>query len=518
MSMNYREKVQSLTSSSDDDSLVILDTLASPSSKYFVKSILGEGSFGTVTKCIKAATKGTVAVKIMKKRSLTSEAQNEMAILEYLRAFDSDRFNFVKWTDSFIDREHVCIEFELLDISLFDFMRKKHTCCLSVNEIRPILYQVATTLEFLRNLGLVHTDLKPNNIMMVDHVNQPLKVKMIDFGLARHVSQSQRGSYLQPRYYRSPEVILGLPYTTAIDIWSLGCIAAELFLGNVLYPGDSEYDMLRHITQTQGQLPQELLNNGLKTEWFFRRKMYRQRQWTLKTPFEYGRAVFTETHFNSLDDLNKVKPVCHLSDEDNRAEITDRETFVDLLKKMLQLDVSKRITPSQILEDLFITMTDLAASYPNSLYSRDSNTYDLCRTPGTGSPKRKRMRMDPLHDSKETPFEVQACVDDVKPQKKRKRDTFTDSHLGSPRSPDNSSPKRKRMRMDPLHDSKETPFEVQACVDDVKPQKKRKRDTFTDSHLGSPRSPDNSSPKRKRMRMDPLHDSKETPFEVQVVW
>lgn len=138
---------------------------------------------------------------------------------------------------------------------------------------------MATALLLLKSLGVVHSDLKPDNIMMVDQMNQPLKIKVIDFGLARHVSQTQRGSYFQPRFYRqvtgppaqfqykqpkgttkrcwyfifsslrSPEVILGLPYTPAIDMWSLGCIAAELFLGHVLYPGDCEYDMVSVKTQ-----------------------------------------------------------------------------------------------------------------------------------------------------------------------------------------------------------------------------------------------------------------------------
>lgn len=61
---------------------------------------------------------------------------------------------------------------------------------------------MATTLEFLSNHGIVHTDIKPDNIMLVDMVNQPLRVKMIDFGLARHVSQAQWGSFLQPLCYR----------------------------------------------------------------------------------------------------------------------------------------------------------------------------------------------------------------------------------------------------------------------------------------------------------------------------
>ncbi|XP_018531632.1 homeodomain-interacting protein kinase 1 [Lates calcarifer] len=391
MTSNYRDQVQfptseeeettsSSPSSSGDEAQVVLGVLSSPSSDYLVQSFIGEGVFGKVAKCLKAATKETVAVKIIMNSNFAPQAKNEVAILEELRAFDSDRFNFVRCNNAFVDREHICIEFEMLDMSLMDFLANKPSHSLTVKEIRPILHQMATALQLLRSLGVVHTDLKLDNIMMVDHVNQPLKIKMIDFGLARHVSQTEWGSYMQPLYYRSPEVILGLPFTAAIDMWSLGCIAAELFLGHALYPGSCEYDMLRHIVRTQGQLPQQLLNRGVKTRCFFRRNRCRERRWRLKTALEYGQVTCTKSYFKSLDDLKKIRPACHLSNEDTMAEIKDRDNFMDLLKKMLYLDVDKRILPSHLIEDPFITMSDLAESYPNSFYVKTCcEVMEVCR-------------------------------------------------------------------------------------------------------------------------------------------
>lgn len=104
-----------------------------------------------------------------------------------------------------------------------------------------------------QQLGLIHADLKPENIMLVDPVRQPYRVKVIDFGSASHVSKAVCNTYLQSRYYRAPEIILGLPFCEAIDMWSLGCVVAELFLGWPLYPGSSEYDQIRYISQTQGK-------------------------------------------------------------------------------------------------------------------------------------------------------------------------------------------------------------------------------------------------------------------------
>lgn len=114
----------------------------------------------------------------------------------------------------------------------------------------------------LQQLGLIHADLKPENIMLVDPVRQPYRVKVIDFGSASHVSKAVCNTYLQSRYYRAPEIILGLPFCEAIDMWSLGCVVAELFLGWPLYPGSSEYDQIRYISQTQGKQQQKYISRN----------------------------------------------------------------------------------------------------------------------------------------------------------------------------------------------------------------------------------------------------------------
>ncbi|XP_034552970.1 homeodomain-interacting protein kinase 2-like isoform X2 [Notolabrus celidotus] len=375
----YRDQPQSLTSSgdrdtnlssspsSDDETKAILDVISSPSSDYLVRSYVGEGCFGRVAKCLKTATNETVAVKVMKHKDFTLQAENEVEILKKLRAFDPDRYNFVKFYDSFVDSGNICLEFEYLDVSLWHYLEKKPAYTLTVKEIRPVLYQMGITLQLLKNQGLAHSDLKPDNIMLVDHINQPMRIKMIDFGLACYFTETKCGTYMQPRHYRAPEVILGSPFTAAIDMWSLGCIAAELYLGHVLYPGTCEYDMIRQILQTQGQFPFRTLNAGLKTRTFFKR-WKKGRRWRLKSLFECGYSSFSDTQYKSLDDLKKVRPAHHLTEEDTAAEMKDRDSFVELLKRMLHLDIDKRITPSELLEDPFITMTDIAQSFPDSFY------------------------------------------------------------------------------------------------------------------------------------------------------
>ncbi|XP_029912981.1 homeodomain-interacting protein kinase 2-like [Myripristis murdjan] len=153
-----------------------------------------------------------------------------------------------------------------------------------MSAIRPILLQLATALSHLKGIGIIHADIKPENIMIVDH-QEPLRVKLIiDFGIACHVSEVNRGSVVQSLRYRSSEVLYGLPFTEAIDMWSVGCVAAELLIGCPLYPAQSKYDMIRYIGQTQGQLPDHLINLGLYSSEFFNRDTEgSEHLWSLKT-------------------------------------------------------------------------------------------------------------------------------------------------------------------------------------------------------------------------------------------
>uniref|UniRef100_A0A3Q0S4D7 Protein kinase domain-containing protein n=1 Tax=Amphilophus citrinellus TaxID=61819 RepID=A0A3Q0S4D7_AMPCI len=208
---------------------------------YKVEAFLGQGSFGFVTKCLNTQTNKAVAVKINKNDpKILEQAKLEIFILEQLRCLDPDSCNIVRWNGFFIDRERICLNFELLDQSLFDYMKDNNFQGLPISELRPLLYQLANALSHLSSMGIVHTDLKTDNLMVVDRHQCPIKVKIIDFGLACLVSSLVPGDCVQSLWYRAPEVMLRAPFNQAIDIWSLGLIAAELATGLPLYPGKAD--------------------------------------------------------------------------------------------------------------------------------------------------------------------------------------------------------------------------------------------------------------------------------------
>ncbi|KAK6294195.1 hypothetical protein J4Q44_G00350250 [Coregonus suidteri] len=356
-----------------DYQLVQHEVLCSMKNTYEVLDFLGRGTFGQVVKCWKRGTGEVVAVKILKNHpSYARQGQIEVGILARLSGENADEHNLVRAFECFQHRSHTCLVFEMLQQNLYDFLKQNKFSPLPLKVIRPVLQQVATALRKLKTMGLIHADLKPENIMLVDPVRQPYRVKVIDFGSASHVSKAVCSTYLQSRYYRAPEIILGLPFCEAIDMWSLGCVIAELFLGWPLYPGALEYDQIRYISQTQGLPGEHLLNVGSKTARFFCRESDSPyAAWRLKSTDEHETETGMKSKearkyiFSCLDDIVHVNLVMNLEGSDLLAEKVDRREFVGLLKRMLLIDAEKRIAPAEALSHSFMTMQHLL-DFPHS--------------------------------------------------------------------------------------------------------------------------------------------------------
>ncbi|XP_059189070.1 homeodomain-interacting protein kinase 2-like [Centropristis striata] len=321
-----------------------------PTDFKFMK-LLGAGTFGKVVRCLKKDTNQTVAVKIPK---FLEEDSTEVSTMEKLMCQKLDQSNiiqFLGWFDTSVGKAMV---FESLDISLEDFIRTGKCLPMQLSDVSFIIQQLATAFDALKGIGLIHTDLKLDNIMMVDHTKRPFGVKLIDFGLTMHRSKAKQGTTMQVVPYRALEIMLGLPFSEAIDMWSLGCVMAVLLYGKELFSADTEYEALHEITALLGVPPDHLLEKGRKTGKYFTKSECNT--WRLKTHQEYWQG-----HANShpqyqpkvrfsLDKLRRA----HLESID-KCEALRTGWAVDLLEAMLSLDEAKRITPSQILTHPFIT-------------------------------------------------------------------------------------------------------------------------------------------------------------------
>ncbi|KAM7418322.1 hypothetical protein PAMA_015779 [Pampus argenteus] len=347
---------------------------------YTVEDFLGEGGFGFVSKCRHTETGSMAAIKVNKPQpSIVEQTRTEIEMLKSLKRLDPDTCNIIRWNGFFFSQENICLEFELLDQSLTHYMWERKNKPLPLEEIRPVLHQVTTALSHLHSIGIVHADLKPDNIMVADRRQRPLKVKLIDFGLAEFVSEVEAGVRTQTRWYRAPEVILRSHYNEAIDMWSLGLTAAELALGFPLYAAETEYEVLRYIMDTQGQPADYLLNRGTCTNDYFYRQENSQQQWRFKTPEEFTLDTGCnagELKYVVLNSFGHIEVVMVMENGHQH----NQHLFIDLLKKMLKLDPDHRLKAMEVLQHPFFDNSVPQSPHPDAI-QRDETVPQVMRDP-----------------------------------------------------------------------------------------------------------------------------------------
>jgi len=141
-------------------------------------------------------------------------------------------------------------------MSLYDKIKESNFKGLSMELVRKYAVQILSSLETLKDHFIVHCDLKPENILIKDKEKDT--IKLIDFGSSCFENKTLY-LYIQSRFYRAPEVILEVPYTSAIDMWSFACILCELYTGLPIFPGKSTNEQIALIMEVNGLPPLELL-------------------------------------------------------------------------------------------------------------------------------------------------------------------------------------------------------------------------------------------------------------------
>ena len=187
----------------------------------------------------------------------------------------------------------MCIVFELLSGDLFELLKKNNFLGISLITIRFILKQILEGIYQIQKINIIHCDLKPENILIKIKKSTEINIKISDFGSACFKNHAI-ASYIQSRYYRAPEVLIGHPYSAEIDIWSCGCIAAELFIGTPLLPGCNEYDQLFKIMSVMGNLPIYMIMNCKKKEKYM---VLENKTFRIKTNDEYYKVCLVYFYF-----------------------------------------------------------------------------------------------------------------------------------------------------------------------------------------------------------------------------
>ncbi|XP_071732998.1 uncharacterized protein [Rutidosis leptorrhynchoides] len=240
--------------------------------RYHVTEYLGSAAFSKAIQAHDLHTGMDVCVKIIKNnKDFFDQSLDEIKLLKYVNKHDpGDKYHLLRLYDYFYYREHLLIVCELLKANLYEFHKFNRESggevYFTMPRLQSITIQCLESLKFLHGLGLIHCDLKPENILVKSYSR--CEIKVIDLG-SSCFETDHLCSYVQSRSYRAPEVILGLPYDKKIDIWSLGCILAELCTGNVLFQNDSPATLLARVIGIISPVDQDMLAKGRDTHKYF---------------------------------------------------------------------------------------------------------------------------------------------------------------------------------------------------------------------------------------------------------
>ncbi|GAB4827601.1 hypothetical protein Ancab_034484 [Ancistrocladus abbreviatus] len=301
---------------------IVLNTIIA--GRYYITEYLGSAAFSKVVQAHDIHTAVDVCLKIIKNdKDFFDQSLDEIKLLKYVNKHDpADEKHILRLYDYFYHQEHLFIVCELLRANLYEFQKYNLESdgepYFTMKRLQAITRQCLEALDFLHQLGIIHCDLKPENILIKSYSR--CEIKVIDLG-SSCFETDKLCLYVQSRSYRAPEVILGLPYGPKIDIWSLGCILAELCSGEVLFPNDAVVILLARMIAILGPIDLEMLLRGKETHKYFTKEydLYHINEETSQVEYIVLESSSLEYHLPVLD-----------------AE------FIDFVKYLLQINPRRR--------------------------------------------------------------------------------------------------------------------------------------------------------------------------------
>ncbi|CAN1748540.1 Serine/threonine-protein kinase ppk15 [Linum perenne] len=299
--------------------------------RYYVTEYLGSAAFSKVVQAQDLYTGMDVCLKIIKNdKDFFDQSLDEIKLLKLVNKHDpNDERHILRLYDYFYYQEHLFIVCELLRANLYEFQKFNQESggepYYTLSRIQMITRQCLEALEYLHSLGIIHCDLKPENILIKSY--RRCEIKVIDLGSSCFKTDNLC-LYVQSRSYRAPEVMLGLPYDEKIDMWSLGCILAELCSGEVMFPNDSVAMILGRMVGVLGGIDIEMLENAQEADKYFtkERDLYFINEETEQIEYIIPEETSLESRVGTSD-----------------------EAFLDFVRSLLEINPIRRLTASQAL-------------------------------------------------------------------------------------------------------------------------------------------------------------------------
>ncbi|XP_063540504.1 serine/threonine-protein kinase PRP4 homolog [Cydia strobilella] len=313
--------------------------------RYTIKDTYGQGVFANVVRAQdNTAANAEVAVKITRNNDLMRKtALKEIAFLKEVNDTDpDDKYHCVKLLRHFVHKSHLCLVLEPLHMDMRGVIKKYGRHGLNLKALVSYSRQLLLALRHLKKLDIIHADIKPDNILVNEKKNI---LKLCDFGSAGKVHDTEPTPYLVSRFYRAPEIILGLPYSHGVDMWSTACTMYEMAVGKILFTGGSNNKMLKCFMDIKGKIPNKMARKGKFKDQHFN---YNHNFLLHKKDEVTGREKVVE--------YSNIKVTRDLGKELGRSINDERKAtqLRELLDKMLALDSALRISPTDALKHIFI--------------------------------------------------------------------------------------------------------------------------------------------------------------------
>jgi len=332
---------------------------------FVVLDTLGRGTFSKVFEAVDVVEQSRCAIKVIRNTHRYIEAaKTELRVLQHITASDDGSSSCIHLKDHFSWHNHPCFVFKLYGPSIYTIMSRNSFRPFPDSIVRSLIHQICNAIQFLHHLGIIFTDLKPENMVFVDGRTYAVKgdsgrkphrlpldsrIKIVDFGSAVYEPRYDPNipktwkfkdgyNYLiQTRHYRAPEVVLEMPWKRPVDIWSVGCVILEFLHGSMVFNTHCPIDHLNQMQKMIGPLPRDLI--------------------TASSDAKYKQLFHHPDGRLRLENAKRSRAQCKRLDHYFTMQKLEHRHLFDLVQRCLKWRAAERIHGHQLLKHEYFGFT-----------------------------------------------------------------------------------------------------------------------------------------------------------------